>query len=63
MLKEIKGALINYEENRSLIESNTNLSVNKIQVNKIQDTSICLSVSYNGNMSLQRLQAEFWGGL
>lgn len=63
MLKEIKGVLINYEENRSLIQSNTNLSVNKIQVNKIQDTSICLSVSYNGNMSLQRLQAEFWGGL
>lgn len=63
MLKEIKGVLINYEENRSLIQSNTNLSVNKIQVNKIQDTSICLSVIYNGNMSLQRLQAEFWGGL
>lgn len=58
MLKETKGALINYEENRSLIQSNTNLSVNKIQIKNMY-----LSVTYNGNISLQRLQAEFWGGL
>lgn len=58
MLKEIKGAQINYEENRSLIQSNVNLPVNKMQV-----SNMYLSVACNENMSLQRLQVEFWGGL